>query len=290
MATRMHLAELSRATLRKQQLQEMENEQRIEDAEALKLTEEQRTSLLHSFSSVKFEWSDLDGMRNVRRRYNSPPNPITQASTPSATTHRDDSGSKNAFAVLTNTHLDGEATIRGMPHGASPKLNGGRFIKPARFSSGTTLKANLLGKKMRSPVRGLFPSGPGSPSLGSILFSTHAPSSAPAPTSTPHTNLTASLSLSNSSSNSDPVPRFKIDAEGWWDEEDSVPTLVPTLVTQNGRFEDPSEVCYGGEPGTGYEPPTRAASPTPYSSAPVYTGGAPLAPSSGSGLGGKRKR
>ncbi|KAJ6501296.1 hypothetical protein DFH09DRAFT_1102653 [Mycena vulgaris] len=38
-----------------------ENEQRIEDAETLKMTEKQRLSLFHSFRSVKFEWSDLDG-------------------------------------------------------------------------------------------------------------------------------------------------------------------------------------------------------------------------------------
>ncbi|KAJ6535845.1 hypothetical protein DFH09DRAFT_1402630, partial [Mycena vulgaris] len=41
--------------------------------ETLKMTEEQRLSLFHSFRSVKFEWNDLDGMRSVRRRYNFPP-------------------------------------------------------------------------------------------------------------------------------------------------------------------------------------------------------------------------
>ncbi|KAJ7646100.1 hypothetical protein DFH06DRAFT_582694 [Mycena polygramma] len=61
----------SRAAQRKQRLLELENEQRLEDAEALKFTEEQRLSLFLSFRSVKFEWSDLDGMRSVRRRYNS---------------------------------------------------------------------------------------------------------------------------------------------------------------------------------------------------------------------------
>ncbi|KAJ6592963.1 hypothetical protein B0H19DRAFT_1279756 [Mycena capillaripes] len=39
----------------------------IEDAEALKFTEEQRLLLFHSFRSVKFEWSDLDGMRSHTR-------------------------------------------------------------------------------------------------------------------------------------------------------------------------------------------------------------------------------
>ncbi|KAF7312582.1 hypothetical protein MIND_00272300 [Mycena indigotica] len=63
----------SRAAQRKQRLLELENEQRLEDLEALKMTEEQRLILFHSFRSVKFEWSDLDGMRYIRRRYNSPP-------------------------------------------------------------------------------------------------------------------------------------------------------------------------------------------------------------------------
>ncbi|KAJ6501303.1 hypothetical protein DFH09DRAFT_1336124 [Mycena vulgaris] len=49
----------SRAAPRKQRLVELENEQRIEDTGAHKMTE--RRSLFHSFSSVKFKWSDLDG-------------------------------------------------------------------------------------------------------------------------------------------------------------------------------------------------------------------------------------
>ncbi|KAJ6535842.1 hypothetical protein DFH09DRAFT_1283959 [Mycena vulgaris] len=55
------LAPPSRAAPRKQRLLELENEQRIEDTEAHKMTEEQRLSLFHSFRSVKFKWSDLDG-------------------------------------------------------------------------------------------------------------------------------------------------------------------------------------------------------------------------------------
>ncbi|KAJ7824301.1 hypothetical protein B0H14DRAFT_3469430 [Mycena olivaceomarginata] len=70
----------SRTAQQKQHLLELENEQRLEDAEALKFRRasicsmplhEQRPSLFLSFRSVKFEWSDLDGMRSVRRRYNS---------------------------------------------------------------------------------------------------------------------------------------------------------------------------------------------------------------------------
>jgi hypothetical protein len=33
-------------------------------------SQEQRLSLSLSFRSIKFEWSDLGGMRSVRRRYN----------------------------------------------------------------------------------------------------------------------------------------------------------------------------------------------------------------------------
>ncbi|KAF5383441.1 hypothetical protein D9757_006082 [Collybiopsis confluens] len=53
----------SRAAQRKAKLLQIEKEQKQEDAEALKLTEEQRDTLLQSFSSVKFEFSDLDGMK-----------------------------------------------------------------------------------------------------------------------------------------------------------------------------------------------------------------------------------
>ncbi|KAJ6592914.1 hypothetical protein B0H19DRAFT_1088766 [Mycena capillaripes] len=49
----------------------MQAAQHLEDAEALKFAKELRLSLFHSFHSVKFDWSDLDGMRSVRRRYNS---------------------------------------------------------------------------------------------------------------------------------------------------------------------------------------------------------------------------
>ncbi|KAJ6592948.1 hypothetical protein B0H19DRAFT_11147 [Mycena capillaripes] len=67
----------SRAGQRKQRLLELENEQCLEDAEAF----EQDLSLF-------FEWSDLDGMRSVRRRYNSscpaspPPPPRSPAVRP----------------------------------------------------------------------------------------------------------------------------------------------------------------------------------------------------------------
>ncbi|KAJ7648004.1 hypothetical protein FB45DRAFT_212131 [Roridomyces roridus] len=106
----------SRAALRKQRLLEMENEQRIEDAEALKFTEEQRLSLLYSFRHVKFEWSDLDGMRSMRRRYQSPPprhghthchptSPVRPSVPHSPHSPSTTANTTGAFAVLTNARL-----------------------------------------------------------------------------------------------------------------------------------------------------------------------------------------
>ncbi|KAF9048120.1 hypothetical protein BDZ89DRAFT_1108501 [Hymenopellis radicata] len=55
-----------RQALRKQRLIEAEKEQLREDQEALKLTEDQRQSLLTSFSSVKTQFFDLDGLMWTR--------------------------------------------------------------------------------------------------------------------------------------------------------------------------------------------------------------------------------
>ncbi|KAJ6535835.1 hypothetical protein DFH09DRAFT_1402621 [Mycena vulgaris] len=137
------LAPPSRAAQRKQRLLELENEQRIEDAETLKMTEEQRLSLFHSFRAVNFEWSDLDGMRSVRRRYNSPPrlqlHPYHQqpASTPVSVPPPQPQAP--AFAVLTNARLaafSADDTICVRRSASSPA--------PAKP------------KKSRSPVNGLF--------------------------------------------------------------------------------------------------------------------------------------
>ncbi|KAJ6592979.1 hypothetical protein B0H19DRAFT_1224695 [Mycena capillaripes] len=131
------------AFARKQRLLELESEQRLEDAKALKFTEAQRLSLFHSFRSVKFEWSDLDGMRSVRRRYNSscpaspPPLPRSPAVQPHICVPRisispphlhqvqaqpvsvSPTSTPAAFAVLTNAHLASfgkDDTIRGHSH------------------------------------------------------------------------------------------------------------------------------------------------------------------------------
>ncbi|KAJ7496462.1 hypothetical protein FB451DRAFT_1549600 [Mycena latifolia] len=114
----------------KQRLLELENTQRIEDAEALETTEaEQRLALFHSFRSVKFEWSDLDGMRYVRRRYNST-DPTADARTrtrrraPAAAPQLQQTAS---FAVLTNASLaafsaDDTICVRGCPPPPPPPI------------------------------------------------------------------------------------------------------------------------------------------------------------------------
>ncbi|KAF9073650.1 hypothetical protein BDP27DRAFT_288350 [Rhodocollybia butyracea] len=50
------------SSISSQDIANIEKEQKQEDAEALKLTEEQRSTLLQSFSSVKVEFCDLDGL------------------------------------------------------------------------------------------------------------------------------------------------------------------------------------------------------------------------------------
>ncbi|KAF8742320.1 hypothetical protein AX14_005189 [Amanita brunnescens Koide BX004] len=52
----------TRADQRRLRQLENEREQRMEDNEALKMTEEQHETLLRSFQSVKFEFNDLDGL------------------------------------------------------------------------------------------------------------------------------------------------------------------------------------------------------------------------------------
>ncbi|KAJ3981038.1 hypothetical protein F5890DRAFT_1557158 [Lentinula detonsa] len=53
----------SRAAQRKARLMQIEYQQQLEDMEALKMSEEQRYSLMQSFSSVKVEFCDLDGLQ-----------------------------------------------------------------------------------------------------------------------------------------------------------------------------------------------------------------------------------
>ncbi|KAJ7327466.1 hypothetical protein DFH08DRAFT_1084684 [Mycena albidolilacea] len=119
----------SRAAQRRQRVLELEDEHRsrLEDAQALKLTDEQRLSLFLSFWSVKLEWSDLNGMRSVRwccnsSRPASPPlssaapltctrKPIstpargTQSTRPHSRFRRTPMCTLKAFALLTKAHL-----------------------------------------------------------------------------------------------------------------------------------------------------------------------------------------
>ncbi|KAJ7147006.1 hypothetical protein C8R44DRAFT_20924 [Mycena epipterygia] len=161
----------SRAAQRKQRLLELENEQRLEDAEALKMTEEQRLSLFHSFRSVKFEWSDLDGMRSVRRRYNSPPHRHPSPPRPAhlnLNLHLQHAHAHQppAFAVLTNA-ADDAMTVRAhtrfpasptsyshSPHSAqAPHPH-----PPEQMHSPQPQTPAPATAKTRSPVKGLFPS------------------------------------------------------------------------------------------------------------------------------------
>ncbi|KAJ7099261.1 hypothetical protein B0H15DRAFT_927782 [Mycena belliarum] len=136
----------SRAAQRKQRLLELENEQRIEDAEALKMTEEQRLSLFHSFRSVKFEWSDLDGMRSVRRRYNAPINARVDlrpaaavpapASAPPPPQLQAPPHPQAQFAVLTNARLaafgaDDTICARGAPLPLPPASPSPHAVSPS---------------------------------------------------------------------------------------------------------------------------------------------------------------
>ncbi|GAW10624.1 hypothetical protein F5879DRAFT_935755 [Lentinula edodes] len=56
-------ASSSRAAQRKARLMQIEYQQQLEDMEALKMSEEQRYTLMQSFSSVKVEFCDLDGLQ-----------------------------------------------------------------------------------------------------------------------------------------------------------------------------------------------------------------------------------
>lgn len=127
----------TRAEQRKHRLLELENEQRLEEFEALKMTDEQRRTLLRPFASVKFEFSDLDGLRWTssalhRRQVHQPQRPDA----PQKRLHR--ATTSTAFVVLTNADLaafSGEDTIR----------------------VSVTSVDHRNGKRSRSPLKGLFP-------------------------------------------------------------------------------------------------------------------------------------
>ncbi|KAG5349385.1 hypothetical protein J132_00659 [Termitomyces sp. J132] len=159
------LAHATRAAQRKLKQLEIEKEQRIEEAEALKMTEEQRQILQNSFKSVKVEFSDLDGLswsKVPQKKRVTYPN--------------------QTFVVLTNTDLASfgphdtiraSASSRPRPRTShsSPNFSSRPFLSsPSKspnlrharstMSSRTTMKAilhNHRATRSRSPIKGLFP-------------------------------------------------------------------------------------------------------------------------------------
>ncbi|KAJ7730710.1 hypothetical protein B0H14DRAFT_3899264 [Mycena olivaceomarginata] len=149
----------------KQRLLELENEHRLEDADALKFTDEQRISLFLSFRSVKCEWSDLDGMRSMRWSYNSSrpassPLPVGRSpylhpQTQLHTGTRDPihppalplSPHANAFILLTNAHLvsfgkDDTICVWRPPYSSPTSTHSTHAVafpvSPHRYASATT--------------------------------------------------------------------------------------------------------------------------------------------------------
>ncbi|RDB30604.1 hypothetical protein Hypma_005724 [Hypsizygus marmoreus] len=148
---------MSRAAQRKQRLLEIENEQRIEEAEALKMTEEQRQTLLRSFTSVKVEFSDLDGL-------------TWHAHAHATTTAR--ISAPPAFVILTNADLASfspEDTIRASASRSRPRASHSHSSPSLSSSSSShkssphaTLRARHP-RRPRSPFKGLFPPPSSSP-------------------------------------------------------------------------------------------------------------------------------
>ncbi|KAF5380187.1 hypothetical protein D9615_006184 [Tricholomella constricta] len=170
----------SRAAQRKLRLMEIENEMRLEEAEALKMTEEQRQILIRSFTSVKVEFSDLDGLAR-----NTSPQIPSATSNPIVEVHPPD----HAFVILTNADLASFApheTIRASassrprprPSISSPDLStrmrpfsssspslkhshSSLSVSTSSYlsSSAATIKDILSRKtsRSRSPINGLFP-------------------------------------------------------------------------------------------------------------------------------------
>ncbi|KAF8884636.1 hypothetical protein BD779DRAFT_1536195 [Infundibulicybe gibba] len=183
-STTSDLASISRAAQRKQRLLDIENEQRIEEAEALKMTEEQRQILYLSFKSVKVEFSDLDGLKwtgsALRRRKFQPPHASSSRGIVSPGVNSSVAQSPNtlskpqAFAVLTNAELalfHPEDTIRASSrrtpqpqrsptHTSSSDRSCPRSVSmntsPPSHPAPTGLCNHRNGTRSRSPVKGLF--------------------------------------------------------------------------------------------------------------------------------------
>jgi len=147
------LIQTSRAEERRLRLLEIENEQRAEEAEALQMTEEQRQTLLRSFTSVKFEFSDLDGLCWTQTALSTRQPSLSRvrdlASPPNLSPH--------SFLVLT------KANIASFSHGETiraPIYETLATSSPIDFnnSSTDTVKCRHRdGSRARSPIKGLFP-------------------------------------------------------------------------------------------------------------------------------------
>ncbi|KIM35759.1 hypothetical protein M413DRAFT_449596 [Hebeloma cylindrosporum] len=164
----------SRAEQRKQRLLELERELDAEEAEALKITEEQRQLLLQPFKAVKAEFTDLDGLRwtqTALRKLQPPPRRATQLAA-----HPHSAVSKaNTFVVITNADLaslSSEDTIRvsATPH-SRPSFPS-PLLSPKKDLPATDASRHRDGCRSRSPIKGLFPPRTEPP----VQSSTQAPS------------------------------------------------------------------------------------------------------------------
>ncbi|KAF8876972.1 hypothetical protein CPB84DRAFT_1828908 [Gymnopilus junonius] len=131
-----------------------------EEAEALKMTEEQRQALLKPFATVKAEFTDLDGLRwtqsalymlsprSPQRRAppHVPPNTPADVLSPKSYTNRG-----TAFNVLTKADLDTispDATIR-------PSFSSSSSLVDLGIPNGNANR-HRDGSHSRSPIKGLF--------------------------------------------------------------------------------------------------------------------------------------
>ncbi|PBK60855.1 hypothetical protein ARMSODRAFT_679775 [Armillaria solidipes] len=159
---------LSRAAQRKQRLLEIENEQRMEDVEALRMTEEQRQLLLRSFATVTSEFFPLDGLQwtpvSLHKRIQVMKRVATKETATTTTTSDDRpaaSPSPPALASITNATLGtAEDTIRVSSTSLSAFLTS-YYASPSR-----------TGERPRSPVKGLFTEEDEEPAINSADEST----------------------------------------------------------------------------------------------------------------------
>lgn len=151
----------TRAEQRRLRQLEIEDEQRLEDAEALKMTEEQRDILLRTFHSVKFEFRDLDGLSwtDPIRQQLKQPEGVENAVSPF---QDQEQPQQPSFVVLTKAELAAfspEETIRvSTVHGGScfPQHEAEPPIYTDPFVTPVLRRGKRDGTRARSPIKGLF--------------------------------------------------------------------------------------------------------------------------------------